>query len=555
MATPVPVSTCTPTKQEKATRAAPQRENATVTVTAQTDNQQKKTKEQDAPKCQPTAVTATPPWSTLTRDYFQSITKFLDLVDFVRCSRVCAGWLHESTRVGARHDSFRLELPSPCDDPMWHRMSMSFKSLLDSSLARHVTHLYLIGMSVNESTMQRISKGVTRMAHIKCDIEIQAEGKADETHCDEPNETDTGVNAGRVTVGRSASAPFPFPLTLTSIDLTVTASTDDDDDGGLTIDPRSYKLSALRLHSLCALPSLTDIALAIEIDNTDHIDDHRYRIVESLLPFRERMISLTLEWSRFGMLHANDILLLRQFTRLTSFDLGTLKWFRADLNSLFAAPFPFAHLRRFGLGETYIGDEIGESLARATQLTHFHTTHLSMRNPAFIGAYTQLESCILACSTTGPDVDAGLLVTALSHCTRIHDLYLDHPSMTADQLESLLTHLTRLGSLMLTKMPGLTSLSFLSRSRVLHLSSSLTHLILKWCDRILPGEVEAGHLHPLRALTHFTLTQSLSDRLAPTTIAMMTPGSPQFRADLWPSLTHFKYDPYINRRGGPGTDA
>lgn len=181
---------------------------------------------------------------------------------------------------------------------------------------------------------------------------------------------------------------------------------------------------------------------------------------------------------------------------------------------------------------------MGDSLARATDFTHFHPAAIEARDPAFIGAYTQLESwhCTLRCSER---VDADRLIAAVSHCTRITDLTLCHRSMTNDQLESLLSHLPLLSSLQLDHAFGLTSLSF--ASRVAHLGSTLTRLRFNGRRIIPPADVV--HLHSLRVLTSLRLGDTFSGDLSPSTLAgMLTRDSrdSRIRSDIWPHLTLFE---------------
>lgn len=187
-------------------------------------------------------------------------------------------------------------------------------------------------------------------------------------------------------------------------------------------------------------------------------------------------------------------------------------------------------LKHLDLRFTMIGDAHAAALARLTSVTKFDPNRLDIHNPSFFSQMTRLKELELSCT---PQVDPALLVSSLSHCSRIEELTLEGGRMTNAHLCTLLPSLPHLEKLTLTLMIALTSLSF--ASSVPHLSHTLHEFTLDQC-RSLPL-TQLRHLRALTALTELDIFDSFIRPLDDYTTACMSRSSKCFMRQWWPHLT------------------
>lgn len=147
---------------------------------------------------------------------------------------------------------------------------------------------------------------------------------------------------------------------------------------------------------------------------------------------------------------------------------------------------------------------------------------------------TRLIGVQLFCTS---QVDPTLLISALSHCSRIEAMKLSHSGMTNAHLCTLLPSLTRLKQLTLVEMDFLASLSF--ASTVPHLSHTLHEFTLLRCWSLPP--IELHHLDALTALRRIASLESFVEPLNAYTRERMTPSSECFDRRSWPHLAEFTF--------------
>lgn len=450
--------------------------------------------------------TISPKWSIVADDHLEVISSFLSLRELSVGSCVCTEWRAMIGRLAPRNESVH------CDYATIIRIA-------ESTYLRHITQLILLDdtstvvrLTPLEMSIMRMS--MPRLQHLKCGIKL-------------------------ITGAHNPAVSFP---SVKGLDVCLVA-----DIGESRLD-ECWCILRPWLSAIGAIPALTQLTLTI--DNTPmsggllpplplmNMPDNA---LEPLLPLSNRLTALHLSCKIPGVnLNAAwstaQLRVIRQFTHLTSLRIARSGWSARELNDLlFESSVP--PLSDLDLRHTVIEEAMSIPLARATDFSRFEPMAIGLHDASFIAAYKRLESCSLICT---PSVDVELLIAAVATCTRIHTLALRHANVTDEQLEVLLSPLTKLTSLGLYTMNSMTQLVF--ASRLPHLASTLTHLGLHYCSQIAADELI--HLRSLRALESLYIDRSFSSQLYSATIASLTPATAEFDAEsqsIWPKLRRFIY--------------
>jgi hypothetical protein len=243
---------------------------------------------------------------------------------------------------------------------------------------------------------------------------------------------------------------------------------------------------------------------------------------------------------------------LRALSALTDVDLQ-LNWTETELEALTVEPVPIQlaniHFIRFGK----LGPRTALLVCRLTGL----------RSLRFYDLLHGVDLCFLTSLPALEEVELRIfderlssthLVDALSHCTRIRKLDVDHPTMQQQDLTRLLHSLPALSDLTLRNGHLLDDFSFFIHAS--HLQRTLFSFVLPYTYGAILQLTEERHLcylRELRALRFLDVGRSVtfaSPQLRAEFVQQVHPRSKELRRerDLWPDLQHVELHPELDAR-------
>jgi hypothetical protein len=443
-------------------------------------------------------------WSELTVDFIESITTFLTLAELLWTSRVCRNWkLVTGEELNSRDDTVSLT-------------RSQLLRLVSSPLRRHVATLdisYEKQAMLTRPWLKLVQMQLPQLRSLTCVIECTE--RPHDLHREFPALTTLDV---RLFVPSTPSTAVAWShvrramidstrvRTLTSLSISINSDSEWPD---VKLSPENMPLGALQ--PLVGLRhSLTSLVFSCPNHRAVWPDSH---------------------------LH-----IIRTLDGLTDLSFPDYIWTPNELAALTtseSAPMPL-QLKRINLKHTFIGDEYSTSLAHLITLTAFEPHYVMLADASFLASFVQLEILRLCCKTI---VDAPILLTAVACCSRIHTLWLSHPTINDANLTTLLSMLPHIRHVTLVGMDALTDLTF--ASAVSHLGVTLESLTIDYCRHISLASL--SHLRALHALRRLELDESFDAVPDAHTLAGFTPSDPHFQRDKWPHLIHFRFSPHARK--------
>jgi hypothetical protein len=444
-------------------------------------------------------------WSELTVDFIESITNYLTLPELALVSRLSRAWCGVAGEIQSRRFIVRISRDR-------------VTPLIESDLRRHIVDLTISGANspFTHEMCKLLQAYMPQLRTLDCRIDCNV-GPHDVHH---RFPALTALNVGLVTSPVSEAS---------------------------TVDT-AWSHIQRAMDDIGRDDTLTTLTILIDDQSADpprrlSPANMPVDVIRPLLQLRTTLTSLSFRCpNNRGQWQQGHIVLIRCLDRLTDLDLCDGLWDAQELSFLTddgndLAPF---HLKRINLSQTIIKNDDIPALTRMPTLTTFEPGRIDVADVSFLGSMVQLEIATLICDA---EVRLSLLIAAVVHCTRLHNLTIVHPELTDAHLCTLLPSLPHIRSLTIAG-EKLSSLTF--ASTVSHLADTLTSLSLNWCR--LPVDA----LHPLRSLRGlqrldfyrcFKTSDSTDGVLDELTRASFTPSSPAFLRHFWPRLVNFTCEP------------